>query len=86
MGCGSGDFVLKLKDRFTEIYGIDTSSSRIEKAQAAFDEINTDNKIGFSVCDIDQKFDFSDDMFDVVTLLTVLEYIFNLYFVIKEIC
>jgi len=33
VGCGSGSFVFKARDKFNEVYGIDISPSRIEEAK-----------------------------------------------------
>jgi len=84
VGCGNGSLVFKAKDKFSEIYGIDISSSRIDEAKKIALEKNI-NHINFSVCNIDEKINFSDKMFDAVTCIAVIEHVFDPYFVVNEI-
>ena len=87
VGCGSGEFACKLKGKFNEVYGIDVAPSRILEAQERIKNIKANAAtINFSVCDINEKIDFEDNRFDVVTSLAVIEHVFDPYHVVKEIC
>lgn len=86
IGCGDGSLIFKVREKFNEVYGIDISPSRIQKAQKiAKQKFPNDNSLYFSTCDIDEGIDFPDEMFDVVTCTAVLEHIFDVYFVVDEI-
>lgn len=86
VGCGDGSLILKARKKFKELYGIDISQSRINKAQHnAAEKFAEDHDIHFSVCNINNKIDFPDSMFDVVTSIAVIEHMFDPYFIVGEI-
>lgn len=86
IGCGSGSLIFKARNKFDEFYGIDISPSRIEEVQEAVKQKFPDNsKLHFSTCDINKGINFSDETFDAVTCIAVLEHIFDPYFAISEI-
>jgi ubiquinone/menaquinone biosynthesis C-methylase UbiE len=86
VGSGSGSLILRAKYKFSEVYGVDISPSRIEQAQLITAEKYPDNHgIHFSLCNINDKLDFPDCMFDTVTAIAVIEHIFDPYFVIGQI-
>ena len=81
IGCGDGDFIFMVQNRFKECYGIDVSSMRINKAQ----RVSGCDTLHFEVCDVDEGLPFPDQFFDVVTAIAVLEHLFNPPMVVKEI-
>lgn len=86
VGCSDGSLILKARNIFKEIYGIDISQSRINNAkQITAEKFPNDRDIHLSVCNINNKIDFPDDLFDVVTSIAVIEHIFDPYFVVGEI-
>jgi ubiquinone/menaquinone biosynthesis C-methylase UbiE len=86
VGCGSGSLVFKVRERFEEVCGIDISPARIEEANKnSVEKFGDVSKNYFSVCNVNEKIDFSDALFDAVTCIAVIEHIFNPYFVIGEI-
>jgi len=87
IGCGNGSLLFKLADKFDELYGIDISPSRIKEAQELAKQkfSANNNKFHFFVQNIDEKIDFSENTFDVIICLAVLEHIFDPYFVVGEI-
>jgi len=86
VGCGSGDFVFKLKDKFSKVYGVDVSPSRIAEAQKTARSLNLSGGVHFAVSNIDKRIDHPDEFFDTVTSLAVIEHVFDPYFVVTEIC
>jgi len=87
VGCGSGDFAFRLKDKCSKVYGVDISSSRIEEAIQTVSKKNfPENAMHFTACNIDENLDFQNDTFDVVTSLAVIEHVFDPYHVVNEIC
>ena len=81
IGCGSGSLVFKARKEFNEVYGIDISSSRIKEAKEKVKEGL--KNVYFDTGNLDQKLNFSDKAFDVVTCLAVLEHVFDPYFAIN---
>lgn len=86
IGCGEGSLILKARERFNEVYGVDISPSRIKKAQELTrQKFPDDNKLHLSAFDINEGINFPGEMFDIVFCVAVLEHIFDPYFVLAEI-
>jgi len=86
VGCGSGSLIIKAKDKFKRLYGVDISPSRIEEAQkSAAERFGENNNLHFSTCNVNEKIPFPDKMFDAVTCIAVLEHLFDPYFIVSEI-
>jgi ubiquinone/menaquinone biosynthesis C-methylase UbiE len=85
LGCGDGDFIFMAKDRFSECYGVDVSSMRVQKAKCRLKEMRNEEKLHFCNCDIDDRLPFSDSFFDVATCIAVLEHAFNPPSTVEEI-
>ena len=86
VGSGSGSLMFKAMDKFEEVYGIDISPSRIEEAQkSAVEKFGENNNLRFQLCNINEKIDFPNDMFDAASSIAVIEHVFDPYFVIGEI-
>ena len=80
IGCWDGRFLEKIRqaDLFSELYGIDLPPEAVEKVCS----------LGFDAQVIDlnsESIPFPDDYFDAISLLAVLEHIFDPYMVIREI-
>lgn len=85
VGCGSGSLMFKTMDNYNEVYGIDISLSRIEEARMnAVKKFRNSNGLHFSSCNINERIDFPDNMFDAVTSVAVIEHVFDPYFVVGE--
>jgi ubiquinone/menaquinone biosynthesis C-methylase UbiE len=86
IGCGNGSFACKVSKKFNEVYGIDISSSRIQEARKRTAEKSGNfNNLYFSVCNVNEKIDFPNDMFDAAISIATIEHIFDPYFVIREV-
>jgi len=85
-GCGSGSLAFNLINKFNQVYGIDISPSRIEEARRkAAEKFSETNNFNFSVCNMNEKINFPDKIFDAVTSIATIEHIFDPYFVLEEI-
>lgn len=76
VGCGDGSLVLMAKDKFREVYGVDISSVRIERARGKLDRPDK-GKIHFLQHDVDEGLPFNDFFFDAIACVATLEHIFN---------
>lgn len=86
VGCGGGSLALAAINKFNQIYGIDISPSQIQQStKNAAQKLGNINNIHFSLCNINEKIDFPDSMFDTVTAVAILEHAFDPYFVVREI-
>jgi 2-polyprenyl-3-methyl-5-hydroxy-6-metoxy-1,4-benzoquinol methylase len=86
VGCGNGSLVFKAKGKFKEVFGIDISPSRIEEAKSnAIKQFGSLDGMAFSSCNINEKIDLPDRMFDAATSIAVIEHVFDPYFVLGEI-
>jgi ubiquinone/menaquinone biosynthesis C-methylase UbiE len=85
VGCGDGDFIFMVRNKFRECYGVDVSAQRIEKAKEKAKEFRGHEKFHFFECDVDEGLRFSDNFFDSVTCIAVLEHVFNPPNLVKEI-
>lgn len=84
MGCGSGSFLFKVKDKFKELYGVDIASNRISEAKRIKEKICKEENIRFQVADFDMALPFEDGYFDVITSIATFAYTYNPYFSIQE--
>jgi len=85
IGCGKGSLMFKAKQKFNEVYGIDISPSRIEQAKKdAVEKFPDSRAFHFNLCNINEQINFNDCMFDAVTLIHIVEHVFDPYFVVGE--
>ena len=85
VGCGDGDFIFVLKDRFKECYGVDVSSVRIERAKKRSKGVSDGNNLHFYQCDVDEGLPFNNSFFYAVSCIAVLEHVLNPPNVLDEI-
>jgi methionine biosynthesis protein MetW len=80
IGCWSGSFLERVRTReiYRELYGVDAVADSVAQVQSK----------GFEARLVDLNHDalpFEDAFFDGITLLAVLEHVFDPYFVVSEI-
>lgn len=86
VGCGNGSLVFRAEGKFEELYGIDISEHRISEAkQKVMEQFKGSEKFHFSTCNINERIDFPDGMFDVADSIAVIEHVFDPYFVVGEV-
>ena len=84
IGFGPGRVLYNLRTRFEELYGIELSSRRAEKAQDAFQRAGVTN-VQVIVGNIEDGLDFPDDYFDCIVWADVIEHIIDLWAAMEEI-
>lgn len=77
VGCGDGELLIRLRDKYQELWGIDIAQPRIERIQKY-------KNIHVRVEDANKQLNFQDGYFDTVIAIAVLEHFFDPYHFIKE--
>jgi ubiquinone/menaquinone biosynthesis C-methylase UbiE len=81
VGCGTGEFLVQLRDRFESLVGIDVNSDSIEFASEKVERFKR-----ISVYDGElQSFQFPNEHFDTCLCLDVLEHVQNPLALLQEI-
>ena len=78
VGCGEGTLATRVRERFTELYGVDISEDAVVLARQAG---VIAEKINLNI----QPLPFPDNYFDVVASLDVIEHVFDPISFIREI-
>lgn len=81
IGCGDGTLLLMLKDKYREVWGVDIAQPRISQIQK---KVGNDTGIHARVEDANERLSFEDNSFDTITLVAMLEHIFDPFHLIKE--
>ncbi|MDD5082498.1 MAG: class I SAM-dependent methyltransferase [Dehalococcoidales bacterium] len=81
IGCGDGELLCRLKDKYQELWGIDIAEPRIDRIKKRLEQ---DCKIHVRVEDTNEKLNFADSSFDTITVVSVLEHVFDPYHLIRE--
>jgi len=81
VGCGIGEFIVRLQDRFHTLVGVDISQPEIEFAKKRIG--NSPNV--FLHCGELESFHFPDEHFDVCLCLDVLEHVSTVFPLLQEI-
>lgn len=87
IGCGEGYMLFRLKDKFDELYGFDVATSRLKEAKAKVKEIDSfkASKFKFVEGNADDSLPFPDDFYDVIICIAVMEHVYNISSLVKEI-
>lgn len=81
IGCGTGEFLVQLKDRYDSLVGIDVSSDSIE---FAIKKVQSFKNVSLYRGEL-QSFHFLKERFDVCLCLDVLEHVKDLSSLLQEI-
>jgi len=81
IGCGTGEFIVQLRERFNTLVGIDTNSHAIEFTAR---RVGKDRNILLQCGELD-SLHFTAEHFDVCLCLDVLEHVKDLSTLLKEI-
>jgi ubiquinone/menaquinone biosynthesis C-methylase UbiE len=81
IGCGTGEFIVQLRERFNTLVGIDTNSYAIEFTAR---RVGKDRNILLQCGELD-SFCFPAEHFDVCLCLDVLEHVKDLPTLLKEV-
>lgn len=87
IGCGNGEFIFKVKDKFTRLIGADIAGTRLKFAQNKLRNLPQKDrqKISFISFDADKTYPFPDNHFDAVVMIATLEHFYDPYQVMKEV-
>lgn len=81
IGCGDGELLLRLKNKYREVWGVDIAKPRISRIQK---KISNMPDIHVKVEDINQRLNFKDTYFDTIIVIAVLEHVFDPFHLIRE--
>jgi len=84
LGYGAGQTALKIGQRGYEIHGIDISDKMRDLAQRRCEKECPDGSFHFTVGNIESRFEYKDDTFDLIVMSGVLHYLFDDDFCLKE--
>lgn len=86
IGCGEGYMLFRLKDKFDELYGLDVAPSRLKEAEAKIKESDPSkaSKFRFVEGNADDPLPFPNDFYDVITCIAVMEHVFDIFSLVKE--
>jgi ubiquinone/menaquinone biosynthesis C-methylase UbiE len=81
IACGDGDLLLRLKDRYREVWGVDIAASRINRIT---EKLGSQSNIHARVEDVNSRLSFNDGSFDTITAVAIVEHVFDPYHMFKE--
>jgi len=86
IGCGDGSMLFRLIDKYDELYGIDIAPSRLTEARKTVAEKYSDlpKKFCFYEGNLDKKMEFESNFFDTIICLAILEHVYDIYSLVKE--
>ena len=87
IGCGKGYMLRKLSGKFKELYGMDISPSCLQEAEAKTKEfyLSGSSKFKFIEGNADKPLPFQDNFFDAIICIAVMEHIYDIFSLVKEI-
>ena len=83
LGCGDGELLIPMRASYQEVWGLDISRSRLDRVET---RIESENGIYLMEGDINTTLNFADKYFDTITIVAVLEHVFDPYSVLRECC
>lgn len=86
LGCGDGTLLAVARARkFKQVYGLDIADVVVERARATCSKmLGGLEGVHVQTADLNGRLPFPDAMFDAVTLVAVLEHVFDPYLTVRE--
>lgn len=81
IGCGTGKNTLSLLDISSKITAVDFAEAMLEKAKLKVKS----NKVTFVNADVTKKWDFINDVYDLVSSSLILEHVSDIDFIFAEV-
>ena len=81
IGCGDGELLILLRDKYKELWGIDIAQPRIDRISQ---KIGGDSNIHVRVEDVERRIDFEDERFSTILAVGILEHVFAPYHIMQE--
>jgi len=81
IGCGDGELLMLLRNKYREIWGVDIAESRIDRTRST---LGNDPSFHLSAGDANEQLGFEDDSFDTITVIAVLEHVFDPFQFVRE--
>ncbi len=78
IGCGNGEVLLRLKNKYKQLWGVDILEPKIVQTGDDIPQIH------ICVADVNEPLVFTSGSFDTITIISVLEHIFDPYSLIRE--
>lgn len=80
LGCGDGELLFAMSNKYDEVWGVDVVQKRVDRITTK----TGGGKIHLKVADINERLDFTSNYFDCVTIVDVLEHLFDPFAIIGE--
>ncbi len=84
IGFGKGTVLYNLHEHFDQLYGVELSSLRVQKAQDAFKKTGITN-IHLSTGNVEEGLPFEDGYFDCIIWADVIEHVIDLWTAMEEV-
>lgn len=86
IGCGNGNMLQKIKDRYQKLYGVDISPFRLEEAKKITKNLYPSDILKFKFLEgnADNTLSFPDDFFDTIICIAVIEHVYDIFSLIRE--
>ncbi|MFH1169939.1 MAG: class I SAM-dependent methyltransferase [Chloroflexota bacterium] len=84
VGCGEGNLVFLMAEKYKQVYGLDISEARIERARERAKNLDGE-RAHFQAADVSEGIPFGDGYFDAVSSIAVLEHVFDPLGLLREI-
>ncbi len=87
IGCGNGELIFRSLDKYDELFGIDIVNIGLKEAEKALSKypIMIRKKVKFICYDADKRLPFTANYFDTISLVAVLEHLFDPVRIVEEV-
>jgi methionine biosynthesis protein MetW len=87
LGCGNGQMLQKLTNKFSELYGVDISPSQLQEAEnnVKLTLPSDSHKFRFTEANLDNSLPFHANFFDVIICIAAIEHVYDIFSLVNEI-